>query len=346
MVEDNILKKIGNYGAANIQVLEGLEAVRKRPGMYVGTTSAEGLHHLVYEVIDNSIDEAMAGYCDEIKVIIKPDNIIKVIDNGRGIPVEMHPKMQRPTAEVVMTVLHAGGKFSDDVYKISGGLHGVGVSVVNALSEWLELEINWEDGNKYKQRYKKGIPEYDLKAVGQTDGSTGTTITFKADNEIFEEIIFKYEALSKRFRELAFLNKGVKIILEDQRNGNEEEQRRNEYCYEGGIVSFIKHLNRNKNPLYLEPLYLEEEGDDGEVEIAIQYNDGFIENIFTFANNINTHEGGTHLSGFKSALTRTINDYTRTKGMLKDGDVNFTGEDIREGITAIISIKISEPQFE
>jgi len=346
MAEDNILKKIGNYSAANIQVLEGLEAVRKRPGMYIGTTSAEGLHHLVYEVIDNSIDEAMAGYCDEIKVIIKPDNIIKVVDNGRGIPVEMHPKMQRPTAEVVMTVLHAGGKFSDDVYKVSGGLHGVGVSVVNALSEWLELEINWEDGNKYKQRYRKGIPEYDLKVVGQTDGSTGTTITFKADDEIFEEIIFKYETLSKRFRELAFLNKGVNIILEDQRNENKEEQRRNEYCYEGGIVSFVKHLNRNKNPLYLEPLYLEEQGDEGEVEIAIQYNDGFIENIFTFANNINTHEGGTHLSGFKSALTRTINDYARTKGMLKDGDDNFTGEDIREGITAIISIKISEPQFE
>jgi len=346
MAEDNILKKNGNYGAANIQVLEGLEAVRKRPGMYIGSTSVEGLHHLVYEVIDNSIDEAMAGYCDEIKVIIKPDNIITVVDNGRGIPVEMHPKMQRPTAEVVMTVLHAGGKFSDDVYKVSGGLHGVGVSVVNALSEWLELEINWEDGNKYKQRYKRGIPEYDLKVVGQTDGSTGTTITFKADDEIFEEVIFKYETLSKRFRELAFLNKGVNIILEDQRNENKEDQRKNEYCYEGGIVSFVKHLNRNKNPLYLEPLYLEEHGDDGEVEIAIQYNDGFIENIFTFANNINTHEGGTHLSGFKSALTRTINDYARTKGMLKDGDENFTGEDIREGITAIISIKISEPQFE
>jgi len=346
MAEDNILKKNGNYGAANIQVLEGLEAVRKRPGMYIGSTSAEGLHHLVYEVIDNSIDEAMAGYCDEINVIIKPDNIITVVDNGRGIPVEMHPKMQRPTAEVVMTVLHAGGKFSDDVYKVSGGLHGVGVSVVNALSEWLELEINWEDGNKYKQRYRKGIPEYDLKVVGKTDGSTGTTITFKADDEIFEEVIFKFETLSKRFRELAFLNKGVKIVLEDQRNEKEEDQRRNEYCYEGGIVSFVKHLNRNKNPLYLEPLYLEEQGDEGEVEIAIQYNDGFLENIFTFANNINTHEGGTHLSGFKSALTRTINDYARTKGMLKDGDENFTGDDIREGITAIISIKISEPQFE
>ncbi|MFW6287242.1 MAG: DNA topoisomerase (ATP-hydrolyzing) subunit B, partial [bacterium] len=346
MADENILKKEVKYGAENIQVLEGLEAVRKRPGMYIGSTSTEGLHHLVYEVVDNSIDEAMAGYCDRIKVKILPGNIISVQDNGRGIPVELHPKMKKPTVEVVMTVLHAGGKFSDDVYKVSGGLHGVGVSVVNALSEWLEVEINWEDGNTYKQRYKRGIPEYDLKVIGNTDGSTGTNIRFKPDNEIFDDILFHFETLSKRFRELAFLNKGVTIILEDLRDEDEDKQKRSEYCYEGGIVSFVKHLNRNKNPLYLEPLYLEEQGEEGEVEIAIQYNDGYIENIFTFANNINTHEGGTHLSGFKSALTRTINDYARNKGIIKENDDNFTGEDIREGITAIVSIKISEPQFE
>ncbi|MFW6305875.1 MAG: DNA topoisomerase (ATP-hydrolyzing) subunit B [Bacillota bacterium] len=346
MADEKNIKKSVKYGAENIQVLEGLEAVRKRPGMYIGSTSLDGLHHLVYEVVDNSIDEAMAGYCDEIKIVISPGNIITVIDNGRGIPVEMHPKMKRPTVEVVMTVLHAGGKFSDDVYKVSGGLHGVGVSVVNALSKWLEVEIDWEDGNRYKQRYKRGIPEYDLKVIGKTDGSTGTKIIFQPDDHIFDEVDFKYETLSKRFREVAFLNRGITIILEDQRPDDKEKYKRDKYYYEGGIVSFVKHLNRNKNPLYLKPFYLEEEGEEGQVEISIQYNDGFIENIFTFANNINTHEGGTHLSGFKSALTRTINDYSRNKGILKEGDDNFTGEDIREGITAIISVKISEPQFE
>jgi len=343
MVEENAIKKNGKYGAENIQVLEGLEAVRKRPGMYIGSTSIEGLHHLIYEVVDNSIDEAMAGYCDEIRVIIKKDNIVTVIDNGRGIPVEIHPKLKRPSVEVVMTVLHAGGKFSDEVYKVSGGLHGVGVSVVNALSEWLEIEVKWEDGKIYKQRYHRGVPEYDLKVIGETDSSTGTTITFKPDAQIFEDINFKYPTLSQRFRELAFLNRGVRISLRDEREGNVKED---EYCYEGGIISFVKYLNRNKNPLYEEPFYLEEKGEEGEVEIAIQHNEGYLENVFTFANNINTHEGGTHLSGFKSALTRTINDYARSKGVLKDGDENLTGEDIREGITAIISVKIPEPQFE
>jgi len=343
MVEENAIKKNGKYGAENIQVLEGLEAVRKRPGMYIGSTSIEGLHHLIYEVVDNSIDEAMAGYCDEIRVIIKKDNIVTVIDNGRGIPVEIHPKLKRPSVEVVMTVLHAGGKFSDEVYKVSGGLHGVGVSVVNALSEWLEIEVKWEDGKIYKQRYHRGVPEYDLKVIGETDSSTGTTITFKPDAQIFEDINFKYPTLSQRFRELAFLNRGVRISLRDEREENVKED---EYCYEGGIISFVKYLNRNKNPLYEEPFYLEEKGEEGEVEIAIQHNEGYLENVFTFANNINTHEGGTHLSGFKSALTRTINDYARSKGVLKDGDENLTGEDIREGITAIISVKIPEPQFE
>jgi len=343
MVEENAIKKNGKYGAENIQVLEGLEVVRKRPGMYIGSTSIEGLHHLIYEVVDNSIDEAMAGYCDEIRVIIKKDNIVTVIDNGRGIPVEIHPKLKRPSVEVVMTVLHAGGKFSDEVYKVSGGLHGVGVSVVNALSEWLEIEVKWEDGKIYKQRYHRGVPEYDLKVIGETDSSTGTTITFKPDAQIFEDINFKYPTLSQRFRELAFLNRGVRISLRDEREENVKED---EYCYEGGIISFVKYLNRNKNPLYEEPFYLEEKGEEGEVEIAIQHNEGYLENVFTFANNINTHEGGTHLSGFKSALTRTINDYARSKGVLKDGDENLTGEDIREGITAIISVKIPEPQFE
>lgn len=343
MAEESFVKKNGSYEAENIQVLEGLEAVRKRPGMYIGSTSINGLHHLVYEVVDNSIDEAMGGYCDEIKVIIKPDNIISVIDNGRGIPIEPHPKLKRPAVEVVMTVLHAGGKFGGEGYKVSGGLHGVGVSVVNALSEWLEIEVKWKDGKIYKQKYSRGVPLYDLKVVGETDGETGTTTTFKPDAEIFEELVFKYKTLVQRIRELAFLNKGVKIILRDER---EEEVVEDEFCYEGGIISFVDYLNRNKNPLFEDCFYMESEGEEGQVEIALQYNDGFIENIFSFANNINTHEGGTHLSGFKSALTRTINEYIRLKNILKENDENLTGEDIREGITAIISIKISEPQFE
>ncbi|MTI61876.1 MAG: DNA topoisomerase (ATP-hydrolyzing) subunit B [Firmicutes bacterium] len=343
MADENIIQKKGSYEAENIQVLEGLEAVRKRPGMYIGSTSIDGLHHLVYEVVDNSIDEAMAGYCDEIEVIIAENNIIIVKDNGRGIPVELHPKLKKPAVEVVLTVLHAGGKFGGEGYKVSGGLHGVGVSVVNALSEWLVVEVNWKDGNIYRQRFSRGVAVSDLEVVGKTNGKTGTTISFKADEEIFDTTVFKYNTLIKRLRELAFLNKGVKIIIRDER---EEERREKEYCYEGGIISFVKYLNRKKDPLFNEPFYFEEEGEEGEVEIAIQYNDGFIENIFTFANNINTHEGGTHLSGFKSALTRTINDYARNKGILKEGDDNFTGEDIREGITSIVSVKLAEPQFE
>ncbi|QTL96474.1 DNA topoisomerase (ATP-hydrolyzing) subunit B [Iocasia frigidifontis] len=343
MADENIIQKRGSYEAENIQVLEGLEAVRKRPGMYIGSTSIDGLHHLVYEVVDNSIDEAMAGYCDQIEVIIAEDNIIIVKDNGRGIPVELHPKLKKPAVEVVLTVLHAGGKFGGEGYKVSGGLHGVGVSVVNALSEWLVVEVNWKDGNVYRQRFSRGVAASDLEVVGKTNGKTGTTISFKADEEIFDTTVFKYNTLIKRLRELAFLNKGVKIIIRDER---EEERREKEYCYEGGIISFVKYLNRKKDPLFNEPFYFEEESEEGEVEIAIQYNDGFIENIFTFANNINTHEGGTHLSGFKSALTRTINDYARNKGILKEGDDNFTGEDIREGITSIVSVKLAEPQFE
>ena len=343
MGEEIFSEKERNYEAENIQVLEGLEAVRKRPGMYIGTTSIDGLHHLVYEVVDNSIDEAMAGFCDRIEVIIKPENIVIVNDNGRGIPVEPHPKLKRPAVEVVMTVLHAGGKFGGEGYKVSGGLHGVGVSVVNALSEWMEVEDSWKDGKVYQQRYERGIPVYDLKVVAEGKKETGTTITFKPDQEIFEELDFNFKTLSQRFRELAFLNKGVKIIIRDER---EEEFKEAQYCYEGGIVSFVKYLNKNKNPLFLEPFYMYEMGKEGEVEISLQYNEGFLESVYSFANNINTHEGGTHLSGFKSALTRTINDYARNKGILKENDENLTGEDIREGITAILSIKITDPQFE
>ncbi len=343
MGEEIFSEKERNYEAENIQVLEGLEAVRKRPGMYIGTTSIDGLHHLVYEVVDNSIDEAMAGFCDRIEVIIKPGNIVIVNDNGRGIPVEPHPKLKRPAVEVVMTVLHAGGKFGGEGYKVSGGLHGVGVSVVNALSEWMEVEDSWKDGKVYQQRYERGIPVYDLKVVAEGKTETGTTITFKPDQEIFEELDFNFKTLSQRFRELAFLNKGVKIIIRDER---EEEFKEAQYCYEGGIVSFVKYLNKNKNPLFLEPFYMHEMGKEGEVEVSLQYNEGFLESVYSFANNINTHEGGTHLSGFKSALTRTINDYARNKGILKENDENLTGEDIREGITAILSIKITDPQFE
>lgn len=343
MGEEIFSEKERNYEAENIQVLEGLEAVRKRPGMYIGTTSIDGLHHLVYEVVDNSIDEAMAGFCDRIEVIIKPGNIVIVNDNGRGIPVEPHPKLKRPAVEVVMTVLHAGGKFGGEGYKVSGGLHGVGVSVVNALSEWMEVEDSWKDGKVYQQRYERGIPVYDLKVVAEGKTETGTTITFKPDQEIFEELDFNFKTLSQRFRELAFLNKGVRIIIRDER---EEEFKEAQYCYEGGIVSFVKYLNKNKNPLFLEPFYMYEMGKEGEVEVSLQYNEGFLESVYSFANNINTHEGGTHLSGFKSALTRTINDYARNKGILKENDENLTGEDIREGITAILSIKITDPQFE
>jgi len=332
------------YEAEDIQVLEGLEAVRKRPGMYIGSTALEGLHHLVYEVVDNSIDEAMSGYCDIVNIELKEGNIVEVSDNGRGIPIETHPKINRPAVEVVMTTLHAGGKFGGEGYKVSGGLHGVGVSVVNALSEWLEVKINWKDGNVYKQRYEKGITVSDLEIVDSFSGdNTGTKITFKPDEDIFNEINFKYKVLSQRFKELAYLNRGLKIRFIDSR---QDENKVNEYCYEGGIISFVKNLNKNKKTLFPDPIYIHEEADEHELEISIQYNNGFNENIFSFANNINTKEGGTHLSGFKSALTRTVNDYARGKNILKDSDDNFKGEDIREGLMAIISVKLADPQFE
>lgn len=338
------LKQHNNYEAEHIQVLEGLEAVRKRPGMYIGTTSIDGLQHLVYEVVDNSIDEAMAGYCNEIDVKIKPGNIVSISDNGRGIPVEKHPKMDKTAVEVVMTTLHAGGKFGGEGYKVSGGLHGVGVSVVNALAEWLIVEVSWKDKKIYQQKYKRGVPVSELRLIEENSNrETGTTITFKPDREIFDEINFVYEKLVQRLKEMAFLNKGITIKIRDERYDKIKED---EFYYEGGIISFVKYLNKNKKPLFPDPVYLEKKGEEGDVEVAIQYHNGFNSRIFTFANNINTREGGTHLSGFKSALTRTINDYARNKNLLKDNDENLTGEDIREGITAIINVKLNEPQFE
>jgi DNA gyrase subunit B len=328
------------YDESQIQVLEGLEAVRKRPGMYIGSTSSRGLHHLVWEVVDNSIDEALAGFCTRIEVIIRKDGSITVIDNGRGIPVGEHPKMKRPTLEVVLTVLHAGGKFGGEGYKVSGGLHGVGVSVVNALSEHLIVEVK-RDGHIHRQEYRRGVPLYDVRVVGETD-ETGTTVTFKPDPEIFTETTeFEYETLQTRIRELAFLNKGIEIVLRDERTGVEDV-----YKYDGGIIEFVQYLNRNKELLHERPIYIEGMKDNIQVEIALQYNDGYTENIYSFANNIHTHEGGSHEAGFKSALTRIINEYTRRIGLLKDGDSNLTGEDVREGLTAIISVKIPEPQFE
>ncbi|MFC7440176.1 DNA topoisomerase (ATP-hydrolyzing) subunit B [Laceyella putida] len=330
-----------NYDETQIQVLEGLEAVRKRPGMYIGSTSSRGLHHLVWEVVDNSIDEALAGRCDTIHVIVNEDNSVTVIDNGSGIPVGIQPKLGRPAVEVVLTVLHAGGKFDGEGYKFSGGLHGVGVSVVNALSEWLEVEVKRE-GKIHRQRYRRGVPEHDLEVVGQTE-ETGTTITFKPDATIFTETtVYDYDILQNRLRELAFLNRGVKIILEDKRG----EGKQVVFQYEGGIQSFVEHLNRNREVLHEPPIYIMGEKESIHAEIAMQYNDSFSSNIYSYANNIHTHEGGTHESGFKSALTRVINDYARRNNMLKDNDSNLTGDDVREGLTAIISVKISDPQFE
>ncbi|ALS25782.1 subunit B of DNA gyrase [Paenibacillus sp. 32O-W] len=328
------------YDESQIQVLEGLEAVRKRPGMYIGSTSGKGLHHLVWEVVDNSIDEALAGFCTKIEVIIHEDNSVTVIDNGRGIPVGEHPKLKKSTLEVVMTVLHAGGKFGGDGYKVSGGLHGVGVSVVNALSEQVIVQVK-RDGKIYQQEYRRGVPQYDLKVVGETD-ETGTQTRFKPDPEIFTETtVFEYEVLQSRIRELAFLNKGITISLLDERTGAS-----NTYHYEGGIIEFVEYLNRNKEPLHEKPIYVEGMKDHIQVEVALQYNDSYSENIYSFANNINTHEGGTHESGFKSALTRIINDYARKTNTIKDGGTNLSGDDVREGLTAIISVKIPEPQFE
>jgi len=330
---------LSNYDETQIQVLEGLEAVRKRPGMYIGSTGIKGLHQLIYEVVDNSIDETMAGFCDRIHVIIHKDLSVTVSDNGRGIPVGIHPKMGKPAVEVALTVLHAGGKFDGRGYKVSGGLHGVGVSVVNALSEWLVVHVK-RDGNIYRQRYERGNTVSELEIIGNSDG-TGTSITFKPDPVIFEELNFNFEVLSNRLRELAFLNKGLRIILEDER-----QETRKEYHYEGGIASFVKYLNKNKTPIHPEPIYISGERDTTSIEVAIQYNDSYVENIYSFANNIATQEGGTHLIGLKSALTRVINEYARKYNLLKQTDENLSGEDVREGIVAIISVKIIEPQFE
>ncbi|CEO14980.1 DNA topoisomerase (ATP-hydrolyzing) subunit B [Paraclostridium sordellii] len=329
------------YGASQIQVLEGLEPVRKRPGMYIGSTGPRGLHHLVYEIVDNSIDEALAGYCSDIYVSINEDGSIFVRDNGRGIPVEVHPKTGKSTLETVLTVLHAGGKFGGGGYKVSGGLHGVGVSVVNALSEWLVAEVH-KDGKIYSQRYEKGVPTSDIKVVGETK-VTGTIVQFKPDVTIFDEVEYKYETLEYRLRELAFLNKGVKIVLEDKREGQEKVK---EFHYEGGLIEFVKHLNKTKTGIHPDIVYIEKKVKDYMVEVALQYTDGYTENIYSFANNINTHEGGTHLSGFKTAMTKVVNDYSRKNGILKEKDANLLGEDIREGLTAVISIKLPEPQFE
>ncbi|NJD51664.1 MAG: DNA topoisomerase (ATP-hydrolyzing) subunit B [Candidatus Methanoperedens sp.] len=326
------------YGAGQIQVLEGLEAVRKRPSMYIGSTDARGLHHLVYEVVDNSIDEALAGYCTNIEVTIRPDHSVRVVDNGRGIPVEVIPKYQKSALEVVLTMLHAGGKFDNNAYKVSGGLHGVGVSAVNALSEWLEAEVR-RDGKLFKQRYECGKPVTPVTAIGEST-YTGTTITFKPDRTIFETLEFNIETLANRLRELAFLNKGVKISLKEEFTLKEEV-----FQYEGGIVSFVEFLNKNKNMLHEKPIYFQKQKDTTVVEIAMQYNDSYTENVYTFANNINTHEGGTHLAGFKAALTKVSNDYARSKGFLK-GDDKLSGEDVREGLTAIINVKLTNPQFE
>ncbi|MCC5803515.1 DNA topoisomerase (ATP-hydrolyzing) subunit B [Rossellomorea vietnamensis] len=331
----------GSYDENQIQVLEGLEAVRKRPGMYIGSTSGRGLHHLVWEIVDNSIDEALAGHCSEIEVIIEEDNSITVTDNGRGIPVGIHEKMGRPAVEVIMTVLHAGGKFGGGGYKVSGGLHGVGASVVNALSTELEVHVH-RDGNIYYQKFEKGVPSFDLKVVGETD-KTGTIIHFTPDPEIFTETTeYDYDTLANRIRELAFLNRGIQISIEDKRG----EGKRRDYHYEGGIKSYVEHLNRSKEVIHEEPIYIEGEKDDITVEIALQYNDGFASNLYSFANNIHTHEGGTHESGFKTALTRVINDYARKNNVFRENDANLSGEDVREGLTAIISIKHPDPQFE
>ena len=327
------------YDESQIQVLEGLEAVRKRPGMYIGSTSSRGLHHLVYEIVDNSIDEALQGFCNNIEVFINKDNSIIVTDDGRGMPVGIHPKMNIPTVEVIMTVLHAGGKFGGEGYKVSGGLHGVGASVVNALSEECEVFVK-RDGHLWKQRYERGKVVSGFESIGDTDGH-GTKVYFKPDHEIFEETEFDYDTLAQRLRELAFLNKGIRIILNDLR-----DEKREEFHYEGGIKSFVEYLNRNKETLHPEPIYIEGEKDEYSLEIALQYNDGYTENIFSFANNIDTIEGGTHLSGFKTALTRVLNDYAKRFGFLKDVDKNLSGEDTREGLTAVISVKLRDPQFE
>ena len=333
----------GEYGADQIQILEGLEAVRKRPGMYIGSTSLRGLHHLVYEIVDNAVDEALAGFCKEIRVTINQDNSITVVDDGRGIPVGINHKAGIPAVEVVFTILHAGGKFGGGGYKVSGGLHGVGASVVNALSDWLEVDI-YNEGKIYHQRYEKGHVCNELKVIGDCNPEkTGTRIQFKPDGTIFEETVFEFDTLKTRLRETAFLTKGLKIILEDARR---EQEQKKEFHYEGGIKEFVTYLNRSKESLYEQIMYFEGLKNGVYVEVALQHNDSYNESVYTFVNNINTPEGGTHLVGFRNALTKTFNDYARTNKLLKDNEPNLSGEDIREGLTAIISVKIEDPQFE
>ena len=332
------------YGADQIQILEGLEAVRKRPGMYIGSTSSRGLHHLVYEIVDNAVDEALGGYCDTIDVTIHPDNSITVIDNGRGIPVGINHKAGVPAVEVVFTILHAGGKFGGGGYKVSGGLHGVGASVVNALSNWLEVEI-CSEGKIYKQRYERGHVCYPLKVIGDCEaGKTGSKITFLPDDTIFEDTVFDFDTLKQRLREMAFLTKNLKIILRDLRPENGKIEKT--FHYEGGICEFVTYLNKSKTPLYDDIMYFEGKKDDVYVEVAMQHNDSYTESAYSFVNNINTPEGGTHLAGFRNAITKTFNDYARNAKLLKDSEPNLSGDDIREGLTAIVSIKIEDPQFE
>ena len=332
------------YGADQIQILEGLEAVRKRPGMYIGSTSSRGMHHLVYEIVDNSVDEALAGVCDTIEVTINPDNSVTVIDNGRGIPVGINHKAGIPAVEVVFTILHAGGKFGGGGYKVSGGLHGVGASVVNALSTWLEVEIRSE-GKVYKQRYERGHVCYPLKEIGTCEPeNTGTKVTFSPDPEIFEETVFDYDILKQRLREMAFLTKNLKIVLRDMRPADGMIEKT--FHYEGGITEFVTYLNRSKTPLYEDVLYFEGKKDNVYVEVAMQHNDSYTESTYSFVNNISTPEGGTHLAGFRNAITKTFNDYARNAKLLKDSEANLSGEDIREGLTAIVSVKIEDPQFE
>ena len=339
MAENNNTQTDGDYTAGQIQVLKGLEAVRKRPGMYIGSTSARGLHHLVYEVVDNSIDEAMAGHCTQVSVTIHDDDSITVVDDGRGIPVDVHPTENVPGVELAMTTLHAGGKFDKNTYKVSGGLHGVGVSVVNALSEYLEVEIR-RDGKKYHQRYERGLKAKDLEELGEARG-TGTTVSFKPDPEIFTELEYSYEILSNRLREMAFLNKGLKISLKDERNGGQEE----EYSYEGGLAEYVTFLRGSRGALHDKVCYFEASKPEAEIELAMQYDQGFSENTHTFVNNINTHEGGMHLTGLKAALTRTINDYARRNKIFKKEE-SLSGDDVREGLTCVLSVRVMEPQFE
>lgn len=331
----------GNYSAENIQILTGLEPVRKRPGMYIGSTGLDGLHHLVYEVVDNSIDEALAGYCSTIDVLIGKNNTITVTDDGRGIPVDLHAGENISALEVVMTRLHAGGKFDKDTYKVSGGLHGVGISVVNALSEWCEVNVH-RDGKIHYQRYHRGVSQEPMTITGTTD-KTGTVVTFRPDEEIFESVTFSFDVLSHRLRELAFLNKGVRITIEDERL---PQVKRHDFKFDGGVLEFVQFLNKNKNSIQPMPIYLEARRDDVEMEIAIEYNDGFNEIVYSFVNNINTREGGTHLSGFRGALTRTLNEYLKKSKHAKKMDESFSGDDVREGLTAVVSVKVMDPQFE